>query len=101
MVSIDTQAAIAQRYAELATAMQHGDTRDERAILAPRFVDRGHPRLATFELDPLAVMVQKIVVLRDGSLEVHAHYVGWHGHNANAVDRWVRLRGVWRLAEHR
>ena len=100
-VSIDTQAAIADRYSDLASAMQHGDTNAEFAILSPHFVDRSQVKLASFELDPLAVMVQKIVALRDGSIEVHARYVGWHGHDANAVDRWVRIGGAWRLASHR
>ncbi len=101
MVGIATQAAIAERYADLATAMQHGDTAAECAILAPRFHDRAAVKLASFDLDPLAVMVQKIVQLRDGSLEVHARYVGRHGHDATAIDRWVRIDGVWRLASHR
>ncbi|MDE2481497.1 MAG: hypothetical protein KGN02_04865 [bacterium] len=100
-VSIDTQAAIAQRYSQLAEAMQHGDTATELRVLSPNFKDRAPIKLASFELDPLAVMVERIVALHDGSVEVHARYVGWRGHNADAVDRWVRIAGTWRLASHR
>ncbi|HTX57410.1 MAG TPA: hypothetical protein VMD47_09975 [Candidatus Acidoferrales bacterium] len=96
-VSADVQSAITQRYAELGDAVTHDPTQ-ERDVLAPEFKDRARMKLATFEYDPLTVVVQKIVVKGNG-LEVHAEYVGVHGHNVNTVDHWVKRDGQWYLVD--
>jgi len=96
-VSMDVQSAISQRYAQLAAAVTHDPTQ-ERAVLGPHFKDRAHAKLVTFEYDPLTVLVQKIVV-RGKRLEVHAQYVGVHGHNTNTVDHWAQIDGNWVLLD--
>jgi len=96
-VSTDVQLAITQRYGQLANAVTHDPTQ-ERAVLAPRFKDRSKFKLASFEYDPLTVVVQKIVRSGDKA-EVHAQYVGVHGHNVNTVDRWISIDGVWYLVD--
>jgi hypothetical protein len=96
-VSADTQAAIAQRYAQLGMAVTN-DPSQERSVLAPHFQDRARMKLSSFDYDPLTVVVQKIVVSPNG-LEVHAEYVGLHGHNATTIDHWIDIDGVWRLLD--
>lgn len=96
-VSIAVQSEIAQRYAVLGSAITHDPTQ-EQAVLAPHFHDRARVKLSTFEYDPLTVLVRKIAV--DGSrLEVHAQYVGVHGHNADTIDHWAKIDGQWRLLD--
>ena len=96
-VSADVQAAISQRYAQLADSITHANAAEEKAILAPHFVDRAKMKLGSFEYDPLTVLVQKIVVTGGGRLTVHAEYVGVHGHNATTVDVWQKKDDDWIL----
>jgi hypothetical protein len=96
-VSMEVQSAISQRYAQLGNAVTH-DPSQERGILAPHFRDHARLKLATFDYDPLTVIVQKIVMQGD-RLEVHAEYVGVHGHNANTVDHWISISGQWLLLD--
>jgi len=96
-VSADVQAAIAQRYAALGNAVTH-DPSTEGDVLAPHFKDHSKQKLGSFEYDPLTVVVQKIV-WKGNRLEVHAEYVGVHGHNVQSVDQWMRIDGEWRLLD--
>lgn len=96
-VSADVQSAISQRYAQLGSAVTHDPTQEHR-VLATNFKDRAHVKLASFEYDPLTVLVQKIV-LRGDEVEVHAQYVGVHGHNTNTVDHWILIDGAWFLVD--
>jgi hypothetical protein len=96
-VSADVQSAISQRYAALGAAVTHDPTQ-EKNVLAPQFHDRAKMKLASFNYDPLTVIVQKIVLSGD-KLEVHAEYVGVHGHNANTVDHWILIDGTWYLVD--
>lgn len=96
-VSMEVQSAIAQQYAALGSAVTHDPTQ-ENTVLAPHFHDRAHEKLATFEYDPLTVLVEKIVV-QGNRLEVHAQYVGVHGHNVRTVDHWIMIDGAWRLLD--
>jgi hypothetical protein len=97
-VAPDVQAAISQRYAQLATAVLNGDKAAESAVLAPHFRDRAKITLASFEYDPLTVMVEKMDV-RGPRLEVHAKYVGVHGHTVETIDYWQKIDGAWRLSQ--
>jgi hypothetical protein len=96
-ITADIQSTIAQRYAELGNAVTH-DPSQERSVLAPHFNDRAHVKLSTFEYDPLTVVVQKIR-MNGNRLEVHAQYVGVHGHNAVTIDHWSMIDGEWRLVD--
>jgi hypothetical protein len=98
-VAADVQLAITQRYSQLTNAVTHDPTQ-ERAVVAPQFRDRAKMTLRSFEYDPLTVVVQKIVRTGD-RIEVHAQYVGVHGHNANTVDQWIGIDGQWYLVERR
>jgi len=94
-VTADVQLAITQRYTQLTNAVTH-DPGAEKALLAPHFRDGARFKLGSFEYEPLTVVVQKIV--RHGDrLEIHAQYVGVHGHNANVIDRWIAIGGEWYL----
>ena len=95
-ISADVQAAISQRYAQLADSITHGKRDVEKAILGAHFVDHGKLKLESFEYDALTVIVQKIAV-SDGQIVVHAEYVGVHGHNGVTVDRWAKSNGAWHL----
>jgi hypothetical protein len=94
---MDVQSAISQRYAELGNAVTHDPTQEQR-VLATDFKDRAHVKLATFEYNPLTVVVQKIVLQGD-EVEVHAEYVGVHGHNITTVDHWILIDGAWFLTD--
>jgi hypothetical protein len=94
---MDVQSAISQRYAQLGNAVTHDPTQEER-VLATDFKDRAHVKLSTFEYDPLTVVVEKIVLQGD-EVEVHAEYVGVHGHNATSVDHWILIDGAWFLVD--
>jgi hypothetical protein len=96
-VSADVQSAIAQRYAQLGSAVTHDPTQEQR-VFATDFKDRAPVKLSTFEYDPLTVVVQKIVLNGD-SVEVHAEYVGVHGHNTKTVDHWILIDGAWFLVD--
>lgn len=96
-VSADVQSSIAQRYAQLGAAVTHDPTQEQR-VLATNFTDHAKLKLSSFEYDPLTVVVQKIVMTGD-KLEVHAEYVGMHGHNANTVDHWILIDGAWYLVD--
>jgi hypothetical protein len=96
-VPSDVQMTIAQRYSTLAESVTH-DPSSENTVLAPHFNDRAKMKLESFEYDPLTVIVQKIVRVGD-RLEVHAQYVGVHGHNANTVDHWVQAGDQWYLLD--
>jgi hypothetical protein len=96
-VSADVQLAISQRYAQLGNAVTHDPSQEQR-VLATDFKDHSKVKLKTFEYDPLTVVVQKIV--RNGAVvEVHAQYVGVHGHNVNTVDHWILIDGAWYLTD--
>ena len=97
-ISADVQIAVSQRYAQLADAITHGHEDVEHVMLAPQFADRAKIKLATYEYDPLTVLVQKIQV-NGHAMTVHAQYVGVHGNHENTVDRWLLLDGAWRLAQ--
>lgn len=94
---MDVQSSISQRYAELGDAVTHDPTQEER-VLATDFKDHAKVKLKSFEYDPLTVVVQKIVLHGD-ALEVHAQYVGVHGHNSNTVDHWILIDGAWFLTD--
>jgi hypothetical protein len=96
-ISVDVQATISQRYAQLADSVTHGKRTVEKAMLGPGFYEHTKAKLETFEYDPLTVIMQKITVSGDAIL-VRAEYVGIHGHNAVTVDRWVQSNGDWVLA---
>ncbi|HTU68728.1 MAG TPA: hypothetical protein VMF11_00275 [Candidatus Baltobacteraceae bacterium] len=96
-VPMEVQSTIAQRYAQLGNAVTHDPTQ-EASVLAPHFKDRARMKLATFEYDPLTVLVRKIV-LHGNRLEVYAEYVGIHGHSTNTIDRWIKIAGEWRLLD--
>jgi hypothetical protein len=96
-VPIDVQLAISQRYAELGNAVTHDPSQEQR-VLASNYKDRAKVKLKSFEYDPLTVVVQKIVLHGD-AVEVHAQYVGVHGHNANTVDHWILIDGAWFLTD--
>ncbi|MGB6985293.1 MAG: hypothetical protein WBD74_04860 [Candidatus Aquilonibacter sp.] len=96
-VSADVQSSISQRYAALGNAVTHDPTQEQR-VLATNFKDRAKVKLSSFEYDPLTVVVQKIVLSGD-KLEVHAEYVGVHGHNTNTVDHWILIDGTWYLVD--
>ncbi len=94
-ITADVQSTIAQRYAALGAAVTHDPTQ-EKTVLAPHFNDSAKAKLSSFEYNPLTVVVQKIV-MQGNTLEVHAEYVGVHGHNANTVDHWILINGAWYL----
>lgn len=96
-VTADVQAAISQRYAQLADSVTHGKQDVEKTILAPHFADRAKIKLTSFEYDPLTVVVQKITAGGSGTLTVHAEYVGVHGHNSTTVDVWQKKADDWVL----
>jgi len=95
-VSMDVQSAISQRYAQLSNAVTH-DPSQERGVLSPHFHDAAKLKLATFEYDPLTVIVQRIDARPDG-LYIRAEYVGIHGHNEVTLDHWQMISGQWVLA---
>jgi hypothetical protein len=97
-VSADVQSAITLRYAQLGNAVLR-DPAQERNVLAPDFHDRARMKVSSFNYQPLTVVVEKIVKQGD-RLEVHAQYVGIHGHNAEAVDHWQLIDGQWLLTDH-
>ncbi|HUA09726.1 MAG TPA: hypothetical protein VMA98_10665 [Candidatus Acidoferrales bacterium] len=96
-VSAEVQSAIAQQYAALGSAVTH-DPSQEQSVLAPHFRDRAREKLSSFEYDALTVLVEKIVMHGD-RLEVHAQYVGVHGHDAQTIDHWIKIDGQWRLLD--
>ena len=93
---MDVQSAISQRYAQLSSAITH-DPSQERGVLSHHFHDAAKFKLASFEYDPLTVVVQRIDARPDG-LYVRAEYVGVHGHNEVTLDHWQRVDGQWVLA---
>jgi hypothetical protein len=95
-VSMDVQSAISQRYAQLSSAVTHDPTQ-QRSVLSPHFNDAAKFKLASFDYNPLTVIVQRIDSHPDG-IYVHAEYVGIHGHNEVTVDHWQMIGGQWVLA---
>jgi hypothetical protein len=96
-VSVDVQATISQRYAQLADSVTHGKRTIEKSMLGPGFYEHTKAKLETFEYDPLTVIVQKITA-RGDAIVVRAYYVGIHGHNVVTDDRWIQRDGDWVLA---
>ncbi len=99
-VTADVQAAISQRYAQLADSITHGKRDVEKSILGPHFIDHGKLKLESFEYDALTVIVQKVAV-SGGEIVVRAEYVGVHGHNGVTVDRWAKKNGTWILVSRK
>jgi hypothetical protein len=95
-VSDDVQSAISQRYGQLADSITHARREEERAVLAPDFVDRAKQKLESFEYDALTVVVRKMDT-NDGVVTVQATYVGVNGHSADTIDRWEKHDGQWVL----
>ena len=99
-VPVDVQGAITERYSELANSITHAELGIDPHVLAKHFVDRSKMKLASFDYDPLTVVVQRMTSSGNAVI-VRAEYVGVHGHNVVSTDVWERQGLDWVLVSRR